>query len=704
MVALRVAVRPATVAAKRTFARGRWVSWVIMAGYALAAVGLTSRLWAAPTGRLPTYAGVLQPDVDLSLWFIRYSAAAVSHGHLPALVTTKLNWPQGVNLMWNTSLLLPGVVLAPVTLLWGPVVTLNVLLTVGFAGSAAAMFWVLRRWGVSPGAAAIAGALYGFSPALRMTGEDHYHIQFAVLPPLIIDAAVRLVIGRGGRLGAVRSGIWLGLLVTAQLFIAEEILVDTVLAGVLVVAVLLLSRPSALLRWRALATSAAGLVIAVGVILILAGHALSIQFRGPLTETGSPWRLGHFGNNPIDFVSAPSGMLRHGPGFYGLLASTNQHASEYLAYLGWPLLVVLIVAAVACWRDIRARTAAVCWAILAVLSMGGHRASFGGKTFPGVVMPWHWLEHLPLLSQVVPDRLSVLADGAAAGLLAFAIDRVWGRVPKAQRGLGFRARLRQAVAGLGYVIAGLRHARAGLRHVFTWLWGRVPGRLRPRLPAWFGARLPRPAWLRRPAWLPGWMRLPSWPRRIWIGLASVPVLAVALAPVVPTAMRAAPVTGPPTGWQSVLDGLHLPAGAPILTLPVNGPQLQRWQAVTSAPFSIVGGYCITRAPNGHATECGSREVATKNQLTTARLLRLVSLGHRPSGPKDSTIMSAIDTWRPAAVVMTAGNTALQRYLISVFGPPAVRSDGVLGWRLGGTSQGSVRAVQLGQPRTRSRAG
>ena len=99
--------------------------------------------------------------------------------------------------MWNTSLLLPGVLLAPLTLLAGPQITLH-------RGAHAG----LRRVGGQPVpgaapvggqlvAAALGGAVYGFSPALLNSGIGHYHLQFAVLPPLIIDALLRLVTGRG---------------------------------------------------------------------------------------------------------------------------------------------------------------------------------------------------------------------------------------------------------------------------------------------------------------------------------------------------------------------------------------------------------------------------------------------------------------------------------------------------------------------------
>src|SRR5215469_14044558 len=150
-------------AAERRERRSRALGpWLVVACYLLGALVITGRLWIDPAGRM--VAGD-NGDVDLFAWFVQYAATAVSHGQLPALFTTAMNAPIGVNLMWNTSFLLPGVLPSPVTLLWGSQVSLTVALTLGFAGSAAALFWVLRRWGASLGAAALGGAVYGFSPA-----------------------------------------------------------------------------------------------------------------------------------------------------------------------------------------------------------------------------------------------------------------------------------------------------------------------------------------------------------------------------------------------------------------------------------------------------------------------------------------------------------------------------------------------------------
>ncbi|HEY9241095.1 MAG TPA: hypothetical protein VIP48_03875 [Streptosporangiaceae bacterium] len=410
--------------------------WLILGGYLLAAVALTWRLWADPASRMQT--GDIT-DVNLFAWFIRYAAVSVAHGSLPSLVNTAMNAPQGINLMWNTSLLLPGVLLTPVTLLAGPQTSLTVLLTLGFAGSAAALFWVLLRWGASIGAAALGGAVYGFSPALLASSIGHYHLQFAVLPPLMIDALLRIVTGRGHPL---RSGAWLGLLVAAQLFTGEELVVDTALAGLVMLAVLAASAPREV-RARAVST-VAGLAVAAGVTLLIAGYGLWVQFHGPLAEHGGPWTPNRYRNRAAAFVTPSGDLWLHTHADAVAIASHPLERPEYVAYLGWPLLIVLLVAAVRYWRSWLVRIPAVTCAVLELLSLGGTQV-VRGVTVPRQLLPWHWLAHLPILDQVLPDRLSILADGMAAAVLAFALDRALAGAGATTSRPGPASRWRRAV-------------------------------------------------------------------------------------------------------------------------------------------------------------------------------------------------------------------------------------------------------------------
>jgi len=395
-----------------------WAPWLVVGCYVLGAFALTWRLWADPAGQM--VAGN-QLDINLFAWFMRDTATAVSHGRLPALVTTGLNAPQGINLMWNTSVLLPGLVLAPVTLLAGPQTSLNIMLTVGYAGSAASLFFVLRRWGASVSAAAIGGAAYGFSPALLASGIGHFQLQFAVLPPLIIDAVLRIVTGRGH---AVRTGIWLGLLTAAQVFIGEELLVDTVVAAGVMLVVLAVTQPRAVIaavtgRARAIL---AGLGTAAVLAAVACGYPLWVQFRGPLREHGSPWHVPSFHSYPFGFVTPSAALLFH-TASSAAAAAQHRDPPEYLAYLGWPLLIVALVATVALWQDPKVRLTALTFAILELFSLGGIGVPVDGVRYPAGLLPWHVLQGLPVLSQVLPARFSILADAAVAALLAFALDR-----------------------------------------------------------------------------------------------------------------------------------------------------------------------------------------------------------------------------------------------------------------------------------------
>ena len=630
------AVEPAqTAGGLRARTGGPRAGWLVLLLYLLGALAVTWRLWASPASRMqvgdPT-------DIDLFAWFIRYSAESVSHGSLPALVTTAMNAPRGVNLMWNTSLLLPGVLLTPVTLLAGAQVSLTVLLTLGFAGSAAAMFWVLRRWSVRTWPAALGGAVYGFSPAMAASGVGHYHVQFAVLPPLMIDALLRILTGRGRPL---RTGAWLGLLTAMQLFTGEELLLDTAVAGLVIAVVLILVAPREVTSRATMA--AAGLGSAAVAAVVLAGYGLWVQFHGPLTEHGSPWKVTHFRNRAAAFVTPDSNLLLHTRADAAATAAHPAYVVEYVAYLGWPLLVVLLAATIRYWADHRVRVAALSCAVLEILSLGTAQVVHG-VTVPPALLPWHWLSHLPVLSQVLPDRLSILADGLAAAVLAVALDSALpgGRPPGTPRS-PLRAERRQAAAAVG---------------------GRPPGTPRSPLRA-----------ERRQA------------AAIWRWAVPITIAVVAVLPLIPLPYRVTSVSQPPAGYQAAFSRLRLPRDAPVLVLPLGyGHESAplRWYADTGEPGSMNGGYFIGPEPDGQARSYGGP--ALQNFAISIDSLWGTSTPSRGTAkpvhaPTPAELRGWVARWRPAAVVAVTHRTSrLGRLLTAVFGPPDFAVGRVLGWR------------------------
>ncbi len=596
--------------------------------YLLAAVAVTLWLWRDPATRTVTG----NPnDADQIAWFFRYDATAIAHFRLPALVTSAMNAPQGVNVMWNTFMLLPGALLAPVTLLAGPQAALNVLLTAGFAGSATAMFAVLRRWQVTVPAAALGGAVYGFSPALLHSAIGHYDLQFAVLPPLIIDTGLRLALGSSGRPGAVRGGIWLGLLVTAQLMISEEILLGTAMAGVVLIIVLALSRPR-LVRAAAgrIRTLAGGLGTAAGVTAVLAGYPLWVQFFGPLYQSGSPFTPDYFKNDLSSFVVPSSLLLFHTSGSAAAAARYQGHLPEYLGYLGWPLLVVLVLATIACWRRLPVRAAAVTCAVLGVFSLGG-TLLFGGHGHAWIKLPWYWLQGLPVLGAALPDRFSILADGAAAVVLAFAVDAA---VPAFA---AFASRRRPRLA------AGARPAAVVLAGAVLAVLPIVP---KP-LPA--AAAMPVP---------PGWtavfasLRLPA--------SASVLVVPVPMSTFTeplrwqadtgqPGSLVGGYFMGPAWNGRGYIDGNGTPAAGQYLNwLWSLSPQ--------GLPSALAAGVPASAHP-------GAPGYVHVKSVT------------------DTDMRKQIAAWRVSAVVAVAQpDSRLGRYLVALLGPPTVDVADVMAWR------------------------
>jgi hypothetical protein len=452
-------------AAKPLSPRGTAAFWLVAGCYLLGAFYLTGKLWADPAARMQLGDG---HDVVQLAWDLRYAATAVRHGHLPALVTTALGAPQGVNLMWNNAFLLPGILLTPVTLLAGPQVSLTLVLTLALAGSAASLFWVLRRWGASLTAGALGGAVYGFSPALVNSGIGHYQFVFAVLLPLIVHVVLRMVTGRGR---AAVNGLWLGLLVAAQVFISTELLVDTALTCVVLVGVLAVSRPRAVIhRVRG---AAAGLGTAAAVALLICGYPLWVLFYGPLAEhrgSGGSWH----GNLGL-LVDAAGNLLFHSAASASVAANYSPGPAEYLFYLGWPLIIVLVAVTVWLWRDVRVRAAAVACVVVELLSFGGGTLPIRGLLLPGWLLPFHWLQGLPVISELLPDRFCILADGAAGAALAFSVDRARLAMPRAWGSYARMICVAVAVLAvlplvpLPYQPTPVPPVPAGYRAAFAWL-------------------------------------------------------------------------------------------------------------------------------------------------------------------------------------------------------------------------------------------
>ncbi len=414
------------------------MTWSALAllSYLVLAVLLFASAWRSP-GTLAIGGGV---DTPQFMWFFRWPSFALTHGDNP-LFTTYIDFPGGMNLMWNASMPLIGILLTPVSLLFGPVFTFNLVSTLALALSAWTAYLAIGRYVRSHVAAALGGLLYGFSPFMVAHSLGHPHVTVAFMPPLFL-IVLDEILWRQSK-SSVKSGVVLGVLAAAQLVIGEELLATSVIVAVLGLLILIGLHPEQVRVRAAHALRAIG--VAGGVLIVLAAAPLAAQFAGPQRVSGLLQEPNIFVSDLLSFVT-PTRLQAIAPGFAARISDRfTGDIAEWTSYLGIPLILLLGFVVIRHWSRTIVRLVALLGVMLALLSLGptlhlgGHISripSFTlGLAFPllAAFLParvmlytfaggWLALIRVPVLYNILPGRLMLFSYLLAGLLLAIFID------------------------------------------------------------------------------------------------------------------------------------------------------------------------------------------------------------------------------------------------------------------------------------------
>ena len=362
---------------------------------------VSARLW-----RDLTYRRVeINSDHAQFLWFLRHAVRVVTEGVDP-FATTMLNAPNAVNLMANTSALGLTVPMVPITMLFGPEVSFAVLLVLGLAGTAFGWYFVFRRHLVnSTLAAAVGGGFCGFAPGLISHSNGHINWTAQFLVPFIVLATLRL--------RRARNGIVLGLLITYQAFINEEVLLYTAL-GLAV----FLGTYARLTKARQ--PILPGVLVAAAISFVLLAYPLYRQFLGGYTYHGLPPSVASY---RADLASYPAFSRLS---FAGLSTSDklSWNISEENTFFGWPLMILAAVVTIWLWKRPLVKTLAITAGAFFILSLG--ETLLVGRRNTGIPLPWIALGKLPLLNHVITGRFALVLIPLVGALLALTIPLVRG--------------------------------------------------------------------------------------------------------------------------------------------------------------------------------------------------------------------------------------------------------------------------------------
>jgi hypothetical protein len=389
---------------------------LVLAVFSGLAVAMYGNVWSDPRHLTP---GGGSGDGSIFIWFLRWSAAAVQEGRDP-FFSTYMNMPDGVSTLWNTSLVLPGIVLSPVTLAFGAVFTYNLVNTAALALSAFCGYLAIRRWVGSRVAAAAGGLVYGFSPAMYAQAHGHVHMTLMFLPPLMLLCLHSILTGRHRPLRLTCLGLLLGIMAAAQLLTGEEVLAFAAVACAAFTLVMIVLFPRQALR--AAPRAAVGLLTALAGFMVLALWPLKAQLFGPGVIDGDIRPGSRFVSDLLGFVLPTHYQLLAPPSALDVSKNFTGNAAEWNAYLGIPLVLVLLFCIVRWWRVAAVRVAFASTVLIAVLSMG-QRVHIGGRV-TGVPLPWAVVGDLKLLESGLAARLMLFAWLPAGVLLAWFLWRL----------------------------------------------------------------------------------------------------------------------------------------------------------------------------------------------------------------------------------------------------------------------------------------
>ncbi len=347
-------------------------------------------------------------DPAQEVWFLASALHAVERAGNPFL-TRALFAPAGVNLLANTSILALGVLLSPVTAVFGPIVAFNVAVTIAPVASSLAAFFAIRRYAKWSPAAFAGGLCYGFGP---FVGTDlrfgHLNLTFLFVPPLVLLALDELFVRK--RRSAIRVGVALGLLVVLQFFISTELLALTVVISAVGVGVLALMYPKQAIG--SARRAAPGLLAGFLVAAALLAYPIWFAIAGPRHLNGPVFS--HLDNLTSTVTVL---VLPHGERF-GIAFISGGNG----AYLGVPMLLLLIVAWWIYKRDPSLRFAVLMGGIAFLGSLGATLHLTAADTH--VPLPEWLLQHLPLLDSIIASRFGAFVDLFAGMALAIVLDRI----------------------------------------------------------------------------------------------------------------------------------------------------------------------------------------------------------------------------------------------------------------------------------------
>ena len=351
-------------------------------------------------------------DSEFFRWALAWAPWAVAHGRNP-LVTDVLHAPQGASLVWTTAVPGPALAMWPVTAVFGPLVSYNVLTLLAPALAAWAAYLLCRRVSHRFWPSLVAGAVFGFSAYMTIQ-LNHPNLALSFPIPLLVYFVVRRVEGSlGSKAFVVLSAVTL----LALWSISIELFATTTMFGALAYVIALVAAGPDRARLTAL-LPAIGISYAIVIAVVLFPYLLPALREAPASLAINPEKKY---NDLLRFIFPRDRQLIGGGSLMAWSARFADPVASGVAFVGIGMIAMVIGYAFTERRRRETWPIVAFLVIAAVLALGPQLYVHAHRTIP---LPEGLVSLLPLIKNALPGRFMIFVNLALSVIAALWLAQV----------------------------------------------------------------------------------------------------------------------------------------------------------------------------------------------------------------------------------------------------------------------------------------
>jgi hypothetical protein len=334
-------------------------------------------------------------DSFIQMWSLAWWPYALAKGVNP--IMTQVVWaPGGYNLAWTTSMPGPSLLLFPITRLFGPIVSYNLLCLLSPPLAALSMFVLCCYLTGEFWPAILGGYIFGFSQYVLAHMLGHVFLLLVFPVPL----AINIVLLRLRRqIAWITFLTLLVVLLLFEFFSSTELFATTaVFAASALTLSWLIFRTAIGARIREVGLEIAGAYL---VTAVLAAPYLYYVFVGGVPGPINP--IGMYANDLLAFV-VPTPPLYAGPAFADIVSHFKTSEVETAGYLGPGFWIILVLYIKSYWSTRTGKFLILSLILIGLMSLGPILHINGKEMGPA---PWWLLSKLPLIDQALPNRFGM---------------------------------------------------------------------------------------------------------------------------------------------------------------------------------------------------------------------------------------------------------------------------------------------------------